>query len=75
MTNGGFPGTLAGYHRQAIDLRSNRAPQPVTESTMRFANVYKSPVQPGEYVGVTQDDVVFATYAPSSTCRQWSTAR
>ena len=42
---------------------------------MRFANVYKSPVPPGEYVGVTQDDVVFATYAPSSTCRQWSTAR
>jgi hypothetical protein len=29
---------------------------------MRFANVDKSPVQPGEYVGVTRDDVVFGTY-------------
>jgi hypothetical protein len=36
---------------------------------MRFANIDKSPFQPGEYVGVAQDDVVFRIYrdVPSST--------
>ena len=42
---------------------------------MRFANTDKSPFQPGEYVGIAEDDVGFRIYRDVSSSTWWAMER